>query len=175
MMDDADTTYALQNTHVLYVPDRRIDTFGDTRFNFRLLSEPMDSVGHCRVRSGWVEARKPRIIRPADMRGVEVEGFGADAARFLEWMAERGAQLQALLKYGFQFGRSDVNEEYLHEDIREVSDRVVHEAVNSGDTYRAVIRGVDDAWEVSLLYFMIEMIQQSHEINIFDFKRRGLL
>jgi hypothetical protein len=109
------------------------------------------------------------------MRGVEVAGFSSDAVHFLEWMAERGAQLQALLKYGFQFGRSDMNEEYLHEDIREVSDRVVHEAMNSGDTYRAVIRGVDDAWEVSLLYFMIEMIQQSHEINIFDFKRRGLL
>lgn len=175
VMADAYTSYALQNTHVLYVPDRRIDTFGDTRFNFRLLSEPMDTIGHCRVRSGWVEARKPRILRPHDMRGVDIEGFSPRAARFLEWMAEQGARMQALLKYGFQFSRSDVTEEYLHEDIREVSDRVVREALNSGDTYRAVIRGVDDAWEVSLLSFMIEMIQQSHEINIFDFKRRGLL
>ena len=87
----------------------------------------------------------------------------------------QGARLQALLQYGFQFSRSDTSEEYLHEDIREVSDRVVKEALHSGDTYRAVIRGVDDAWEISLMYFMLEMIQQSHEINIFDFKRRGLL
>ena len=174
-MDDSDTQYALQNTHVLYVPDRRIDTFGDTRFNFRLLSEPMDAVGQCRVRSGWVEARKPRILRPSDMRGIETEGFSRDMTRFFEWMLRHGAQLQALLKYGFQFSRSDTTEEYLHEDIREVSDRVVKEAMHSGDTYRAVICGVDDAWEVSLMYFMLEMIQQSHEINIFDFKRRGLL
>lgn len=174
-MDDSDTRYALQNTHVLYVPDRRIDTFGDTRFNFRLLAAPMDAVGHCRVRSGWVEARKPRILRPADMRGIETEGFSRDMTRFFEWMMHHGAKLQALLKYGFQFSRSNTSEEYLHEDIREVSDRVVKEALHSGDTYRAVIRGVDDAWEVSLMYFMLEMIQQSHEINIFDFKRRGLL
>lgn len=175
MMDDADTNYALQNTHVLYVPDRRIDTFGDTRFNFRLLSEPMDSIGHCRIRSGWVEARKPRILRPSSMREIETEGFSQDVSRFFEWMIQHGAKLQALLKYGFQFSRTDVSVEYLHEDIREVSDRVVKDALNSGDSFRAVIRGVDDAWEVSLLYFMLEMIQQSHEINIFDYKRRGLL
>ena len=84
-------------------------------------------------------------------------------------------QIQALIQYGFQFKRSEVHEEYLHEDIREVSERVVREAESSGDALRAVIEGVDDAWEISLLRFMIEMIQQSHEINIFDFKRHGLL
>ena len=51
---------------------------------------------------------------------------------------------------------------------------MVKEALQSGDCFRAVISGVDDAWELSLLCFMIEMIQQSHEINVFDFKRRGL-
>lgn len=174
-MDEASAMYALQNTRVLYVPDRRIDSFGDTRFHFYLLSEPMDEVGHCRVRSGWVEARRPRILRPASLREIEMEGFSRNAARFFEWMKARGAHLQALLEYGFQFSRSDVQEEYLHEDVREVSERVVREALASGDSFRAVVQGVDDAWEASLLFFMMEMIQQSHEINIFDFKRRGLL
>lgn len=175
MFDDGAAAYAIQNTKVLYTPDRRIDSFGDTRFNFRILSEPMDAVGHCRVRSGWVEAHKPRIIRPSDLCEVEMEGFSSDAAAFFEWMRERGASLRALVKYGFCFSRSAVETEYLHEDIRNVSDKVVKEAEHSGDYCRAVISGVDDAWELSLLYFMIEMIQQSHEINIFDFKRRGLL
>lgn len=174
-MDDAAATYAFRNTRVLYAPDRRIDTFGDTRFNFRLLTEPMDAVGHCRIRSGWVEAHRPRIFRPADLRGIETEGFSRDMSQFFEWMRRHGARLQALLQYGFRFSRSEVTEEYLHEDIREVSDRVVKDALSSGDTYRAVVCGVDDAWEVSLMCFMLEMIQQSHEINIFDFKRRGFL
>ena len=174
-MDDAETAYAIQNTRILYAPERRIDTFGDTRFEFLLISEPMDSVGHCRVRSGWVEASRPRILRPADLLGVEMEGFSAEAQQFMEWMKQRGAKLQALLKYGFRLQRSDVRVEYLHEDVREVGDRMVADAVKNGDCYRAVILGVDDAWEVSLLCFMIEMIQQSHEINIFDFKRRGLI
>lgn len=174
-MDDAETAYAIQNTRILYAPERRIDTFGDTRFEFLLISEPMDSVGHCRVRSGWVEASRPRILRPADLLGVEMEGFSAEARQFMEWMKQRGAKLQALLKYGFRLQRSDVRVEYLHEDVREVGDRMVADAAKNGDCYRAVILGVDDAWEVSLLCFMIEMIQQSHEINIFDFKRRGLI
>lgn len=174
-MNRTNFDYAIRHTRVLYAPYRRIESFGETRFTFRLVSEPMDSVGHCRVRSGWVEAGRPRILKPPSMQGIETEGFSAEAAKLFEWMQENGTPLQALVRYGFQFSRSEVQEEYLHEDIREVTERVVHEAESSGDLFRAVIEGVDDAWEVSLLCFMIEMIQQSHEINIFDFKRRGLL
>ena len=114
-----DIRYAAEMTRVVYEPDRRIDTFGDTRFNFLLLSELMDEAGVVRVRSGWVEAEKPKIIRPSVYNEVSTEGFSGEAKRFFE--------------------------------------------------------GVDDAWEVSLLKFTVEMIQKSHEINIFDFKRKGLL
>lgn len=174
-MNRSSIDYAMQNTRVLYAPDRRIDSFGDTRFNFRLISEPMDEVGVCRIRSGWVEANRPRILRPADLRGIETEGFSTEAARYFEWMEAQGARLRVLFEYGFRFGRSDVNEELVHDTLAEVTDRVVKESLNSGDPFRAVIAGVDDAWEVSLLHFMLEMIQKSHEINIFDFRRRGLI
>lgn len=174
-MDSANIEYAIRHTRVLYAPYRRIESFGETRFTFRLLSEPMDAIGHCRVRSGWVEAGRPRILKPPGMRGIETEGFSAESAKLFDWMRERGMPLQPLVQYGFQFSRSEVQEEYLHENVREVTDRVLREAESSGDLFRAVIEGVDDAWEVSLLSFMLEMIQQSHEINIFDFKRSGLL
>lgn len=168
-------SYALANTEVLYVPDRRIDTFGETRFNYRLVTEAMDEVGVTRVRTGWVEARRPRIVRPARMNGVDVEGFSPVAEKFFERLRAGGGSGFALFKYGFCFSRSEVLVETVHEDIREVADRAVREALESGDSFRAVIRGVEDAWEVSLLRFMVEMIQQSHEINTFDFHRRGLV
>ncbi len=174
-MREDDIAYAMAQTRVLYMPDRRIDSFGETRFNFRLITEPMDEVGTTRVRSGWVETGRPRIYRPENLRGIETEGFSREAARFFDWMQEHGASLQALLRYGFQFKRSEVQEELVHEDLPCVSERVVQDALHSGDSLRAVILGVDDAWEVSLLRFMLEMVQQSHEINIFDFRRRGLL
>ena len=45
----------------------------------------------------------------------------------------------------------------------------------SGSPMKAVIQGVDDTWEVSLLKFTLEMIEKSQGINVFDFRRRGLL
>ncbi len=174
-MDRGSIDYAIANTRVLYAPDRRIDSFGETHFNFRLITEPMDEVGVTRVRSGWVETNRPRIYRPENLRSIETEGFSPEAARFFAWMREHGASLGPLLQYGFQFTRSEVQEELVHEDVRTVSDRIVQEALHSGDNLRAVILGVDSVWEASLLRFMLEMVQQSHEINIFDFRRRGLL
>ena len=71
MYSPDDIQYALETTRVIYEPDRRIDTFGDTRFEFLLLSELMDSVGKVRIRSGEVEANKPSIIKPEAYSGIE--------------------------------------------------------------------------------------------------------
>lgn len=109
------------------------------------------------------------------MVGVEMDGFSPGIARIFEWMKENGIVAPSMFKYGFRFSRSDVREELVHDVFPVVSERVVQDALDSGNPLRAVISGVDDAWEASLLRFMVEMIQQSHEINIFDFKRRGML
>ena len=61
------------------------------------------------------------------------------------------------------------------QDEAAVRGRLLDQVRNGEDTFMALIEGVDDAWEVSLLKFTVEMIQKSHEINIFDFKRKGLL
>lgn len=78
-----DIRYAAEMTRVVYEPDRRIDTFGDTRFNFLLLSELMDEVNVVRVRSGWVEAEKPKIIRPSIYNEISTEGFSEKPSAFL--------------------------------------------------------------------------------------------
>jgi hypothetical protein len=46
---------------------------------------------------------------------------------------------------------------------------------SANDPNGAIIRGVDEAWEVCLLKFTIEMIERSAGENIGDFKRRGLI
>ena len=175
MYSEDDIQYALESTNLLYVPDRRIDTFGDTRFSFLLVSGLMDDSNVTRIRSGWVEAEKPKIIRPDMYKQIEMDGFGDDARQFFDWLARHGAALQTLLQYGFQFRRSEVTEELVHEPFEAVKGRLVDEVRASGDPLRAVVEGVDDAWEVCLLKFTVEMVQKSHEINIFDFRRKGLL
>jgi len=62
MYSDEDIHYALETTSVLREPDRRIDTFGATSFQFHLVSELMDSVDKVRVREGKIEAARPTIL-----------------------------------------------------------------------------------------------------------------
>ena len=71
MHSQDDIHYALETTKVLREPDRRIDTFGETRFEFQLISELMDRSGEVRIRTGEVEAMRPRILRPTAYNEVE--------------------------------------------------------------------------------------------------------
>ena len=173
-----DIQYAMETTRVLVEPDRRIDTFGDTRFEFQLLSGLMDNVEQIRIRTGMVEAVRPRIVRPDSYSEIELEGFGDKARERLDAlvgkMREQGQDL-AFLNYGFRFKRGDVSEEIVHESMDEVRARILEEARQQGNPARAVIEGVDDAWEISIFKFTFEMILRSWEINRFDFQRRGLL
>lgn len=173
-----DIQYAMETTRVLYEPDRRIDTFGSTRFEFQVVSELMDRVGEVRIRKGEMEASRPRIVRPDGMSDVELDGFGPGSKERLDAMVRRlreaGHDL-AFLQYGFQFRRGGVSEEIVHDSFEVVSERVVAEARRAGNPMEAVIAGVDDAWEVSILKFAFEMILKSRAINLFDFKRKGLL
>ena len=178
MPSQDDIQYAMETTKVLHEPDHRIQTFGETRFEFQLISEPMDQVGKVRIRTGEVEAMKPRILRPEPYRDIELEGFDENArARFdamVEKYKEQGRNL-AFLQYGFRFKRGAVNEELIHDSIDAVRGRALEDIRKTGNPARAIIEGVDDTWEISILKFSFEMILRSHEINAFDFKRKGLI
>lgn len=178
MPSQDDIQYAMETTRVLHEPDHRIQTFGETRFEFQLLSEPMDQVGNVRIRTGEVEAMKPRILRPEPYRDIELEGFDDNARARLDALVAKlrseGKDL-AFLQYGFRFKRGAVNEELIHDSIESVRARVLEDIRRTGNPSRAIIEGVDDTWEISILKFSFEMILRSHEINAFDFKRKGLI
>lgn len=168
-----DIAYAMEHTRVLHEPDRLIDTFGSTSFRFHLLTEPMDSVGTVRVREGWMEAERPRILKPDGYDDLLFEGFGEQAAAFADWFRHHGNL--AFFQYGFSFAKRSLSEELVHSPVEEVRDRILGEIRSNGDPLRALIYGVDDSWEVSLIKFTMELIARSLRINVFDLKRRGLL
>jgi hypothetical protein len=178
MPSQDDIQYAMETTRVLHEPDHRIQTFGETRFEFQLLSEPMDQVGKVRIRTGEVEAMKPRILRPEPYREIELEGFDDNARARLDALVDKfrseGKDL-AFLQYGFRFKRGAVNEELVNDSIESVRARVLEDIRRTGNPSRAIIEGVDDTWEISILKFSFEMILRSHEINAFDLKRKGLI
>lgn len=173
-MNQDDFQYAVENTRVLLAPDRRIDTFGSTRFRFYLVSELLDSVDVVRVRDGRIEAERPRIVSPGQYSRLMLEGFGEKARGFADWL-EANPQKIAFLKYGFEFRKMDVVEEIVHNPMPEVVNRIRGGINQTEEPLTAIIEGVDDAWEVCLLKFTLDLVRQSAGDNVNDFRRRGLL
>ncbi len=173
-MFDADSfQYAMENTEVIVAPQRRIETFGSTSFRFYLVSELMDSANQVRVRDGRLHADRPQIIAPGHLDRMLLEGFGEKAEQFMQWLQRHAGHL-AVLKYGFQFRKTEVTESLVHSPVEEVIDRLKEAVDYSEDPLSAVIRGVDEGWEVSLLKFASDLIQESSAGNMGDFRRRGL-
>lgn len=165
--------YAIENTQVILAPQRRIETFGSTHFRFYHVSELMDSVNQVRVRDGRLHADRPQIIAPHQFYGGMLEGFGERAEQFMQWLQKNAGHL-AVLKYGFQFRKTEVTESIVHSPIEEVIDRLKEAVDYAEDPLSAILQGVDEGWEVSLLKFASDLIQESSSTNMGDFRRRGL-
>jgi hypothetical protein len=174
MMRQDDFDYAIENTQVILAPERQIATFGSTSFNFYLISELMDRVDQVRVRNGKIHAERPQILMPEHYCRLLLEGFGEKAQRYVDQLREHARNV-AVLRYGFQFRKTDVTEQTLRDSIDAVINRTKRRVESENEPLSAIIQGVDDAWEVCLLKFTIDMIERSSGENLGDFRRRGLL
>ncbi len=175
MFKDDDINYAFSVTETLFEPARRLETFGSTSFDFQLITEPMDSVGQVRIREGKVHAEKPLLLKPDGLSDFAFEGFDQDkVSPFIDFLKSISGRV-AMLQYGFNFRKSDVTESLVHEPLADVQSRLVAAARDGHNSSLAVLAGVDDVWEVCLLKFTLEMAMKSQGINLFDFKRRGML
>ena len=170
--DDFD--YAIENTHVIVAPEQQIATFGTTSFNFYLISELMDRVNQVRIRNGKIHAERPQILTPEHYCRLLLEGFGEKAERYIEQLREHARNI-AVLRYGFQFRKTDLSEQTLRDSIDSVINRTRRKVESKSESLSAVIHGVDDAWEVCLLKFTIDLVERSSGNNLGDFRKRGLI
>ena len=173
MITEHDFHYAMENTRVVVSPQSAIETFGTTRFHFCLVTEPLDEVETVRIRSGTIEAERPRILAPTHFSKLLLEGFGEEARNFADWLEENPSAAR-VLRYGFRFRKTDLTEKILREPIDEAIARLEEEIKKSDDPFSSLSAGVDDVWEVCLLKFSMEMIQRSAGENVAEWKRRGL-
>ena len=173
MLDAATFQYVIENTQVIHAPERRIETFGSTSFRFYLVTELMDSVNTVRVRDGRLHAEQPQIIAPGHFRRMLLEGFGEKAEQYMDWLQQNSSHL-AVLKYGFQFRKTDISETLVHNPLEEVIQRIKDQVDYSEDPLSAIIQGVDEGWEISLLKFAGDLIQESASSHVGEFRKRGL-
>ena len=173
-MNKENFDYAIENTRVIVAPEQKIATFGSTSFRFYLVSELMDRVNEVRVRDGRIHADRPQILTPDNFARLLLEGFGEKAEQYIEQLRERARDF-AVLRYGFQFRKTDVVERMFRDPIAAVIARTKSQVEGEQEPLSAVIHGVDDAWEVCLLKFTIDMIERSSGGNLGDFRKRGLV
>lgn len=168
-----DFWYAIQNTRIVVLPSRRLETFGNTVLNYHMVAELMDDTTKVRVREGRVQAHRPQIITPSSIASSILEGFGTEAERYVEWLREHEQDLR-ILQYGFVIRKQEVSEQVVTDPLAAVVERVEKDVRQKDDPLSAVVVGVDSPWEVCLLKMMVDISGHSYPGNVRELERHRM-
>jgi len=168
-----DFWYAVNNTEIVLKPKQHLETFGATVVNYHLVSELMDSVERVRVREGRLHAHQPQIITPQAYSKTFLEGFGAEAGRYVDWLQQHEKNIR-ILQYGYRLKQEAFSEHVISDSVEAVVARVKQKVESSDDALAAVLIGVDSPWDVCLVKLFWEVIQTSARTNIQEMEARHL-
>jgi hypothetical protein len=166
MDSDEKIKFAIENTLILRPPRQRLATFGSTNVYYYMVTALMEEVNI--VREGRVIAARPKIVTPSYL--LNLEGFSGPAKRYLQMIAEQNPHEPGIL-YSYKNETSQMNivsqpEAALLEKINQMID-------DRSDPLSAIIKGVEEMWDVSLLKFTFELTSGSAYHNFSEFNSRG--
>jgi len=174
-MDDEKIRDAVIQTQVLRLPKQTLATFGTTVINYYLLTEPIYSEmvkgEETVVREGRVSSERPRVVTPYYL--TKLEGFGESARRYLDMVIQQYGLHMPGLYYNYKNEARDLL--IVSDKMEVVVGRLNDKIDKDKDNLAAIIRGVDDMWDVSLLKFISEMTQGSLRNNVAEMNSMGLL
>ncbi len=168
----------VENTEVVRPPRQLLATFGTTVVQYFVVTEPSysglpgaENADEAVVRSGKVTAQRPQIVTPYYLLNL-FRGFehGQEFARYL---SSRYGQDAAGLMYTYEQepGDMEVVSETPDRVARRIAGRLDEEKVNLA----AVIRGIDQYWDVSLAQFIYALTAGSAMSHAAELGQRGLL
>ncbi|MBM3154998.1 MAG: hypothetical protein FJ008_06640 [Chloroflexi bacterium] len=160
--------YAIERTEVLRTPQQSLATFGATNIYYYIVTELVESANV--VREGRVIAARPKIVTPAYL--TNLEGFSSQARRFIEMMAEKYPREIGVF-YSYKNEPKEMN--VVSEPFQQVVDKINQRIDLQHDPLSAIIKGVEELWDVSLLKFTYELTQNSMSSNVAEMERSGLL
>jgi hypothetical protein len=164
---DEKIQYAIENTEVVRPPKQSLATFGSTNIYYYLVTELMEGTNI--VREGRVIAAKPKIVTPAYL--INLEGFSNQAKRYIEMMAEKYPH-EAGIFYSYKNEPKEMN--IVSDPVGKIVDKIGQQIDSHGDPLTAIIKGVEDMWDVSLLKFTYELTSNSVHTNMAEMESRGL-
>ncbi len=175
---DARIEYAIRNTRVVRPPRQLLATFGTTVIRYHLVSDPVyrefDAAGttpESVVREGTVRAEKPQVVTPFYMS--RAEGVSESASRYLEDIRRELGQDSPGLLYTYKNDFEGTS--IVSDGVSEVAARIRERLDKDDRPLEAVIQGVDELWDISLMKFIFELTNSSARANASELHSMGLL
>ncbi len=155
----------IENTEVIKPPEKLLASFDSTTIHYYMLTVPMylefegKSPGtETIIREGRITWQKPKVITPSYM--LRVEGFSGEARKAFEMLAEEDADL-AMILYGLRLSRDFEKMDIVSNSLSSVAKNISNDIEKKKDPYSAIIKGVDEFWDVSLSKFIQEIVNKS--------------
>ena len=175
-IDDAKIRDAVARTEIVRAPRQNLYTFGITSIHYYLVTEPAYAEPSAEpaetvVREGKVIAERPRIVTPYYLSSLE--GFSENARRYFDQLQKKHGRNAPGLFYAYR------NEPQALDIVANALPAVIEQLTSDidqrGDPLTALIRGIDELWDVALIRFIYEVTSRSVATNIHEMGSRGLL
>jgi hypothetical protein len=176
---DARIEDAVRHTRVVRPPQQALATFGQTIIKYHLISRPVyadldvssGQPDETVVRDGIVRADRPQVVTPYYLS--RLEGFSENASRYLQYlMREYGPGAPGLL---YTYKNEPAGMSFVSGKAEEVAARLMESLDREQRSLEAVIHGVDELWDVSLMKFIFELTNSSARSNFNELHNMGLL
>ncbi len=176
MEPDERIRYAIEHTELVRRPRQALATFGISDIRYYLLTKPVyteiaGDTGETVVREGRVIAERPKIVTPYYLVNL-FQGFehGQEYAEYV--LRTYGANEPGLL---YRYRNEPAGMNILSNPVEAVIENINREIDVSGDPLTAIVRGVDDLWDISLMKFIHDITRQSLTSNVMEMGMHGML
>ncbi len=166
----------MNNTKIILTPKNALSTYNQTKVRYHIVTEPLyKEVSNYKseesvIRHGLVTAQTPQVVTNDFL--YKMSGFGEEAKEFFKELNRVFGKNDPALLYNYKNESTDL--EIVSGNPQEVSERIKSRLINS-QTNHAVIRGINNLWDVSLLKFIFEYTKTSAKSNFQDLNNSGML
>jgi len=155
----------IEHTKIIKQPGKLLASFDSTTIHYYMLTVPMYLTFEGRsdqsetvIREGRITWQKPKVITPSYM--LKVEGFSGEARKAFEMLASEDGDL-AMILYGLRLSKDFEKMDIVSNSLDSVAKKISDDIEKRKDPYSAVIKGVDEFWDVSLSKFIQEIVSSS--------------
>lgn len=172
--------HAIENTELLKKPEKLLSTYEATTVHYYMLSIPFyiefegkDPESETIIREGKITWQKPKLITPGYI--LRMEGFSDEAKQAFHMLAGENTDI-ALMLYKLKFIKDYDHMEIVSNSLEVVNRRISRDIDIRKDPFCAIIKGLDEYWDVSLMKFIYDLASTSAQFSQFpDLTRRNLL